>query len=92
MVQSRDQLAAALKGESELTIRILAALVGEDARSPEQVAISEGVEVCVVYDRRRRFEKKHGVTLPRMSSVGRPCKITPTIGIPADGYSLRMVG
>jgi hypothetical protein len=59
---------------SSLLIETCAQLVGPDARTPALVAIREGVTAKAIYERRRRFEKRTGHSLPRLHRVGRPKK------------------
>lgn len=63
-----------LAGISPRVKKTCADLVGDDARLPAEVARTEGVSIWAIFKRRRRFETKLGVRLPRLHRIGRPIK------------------
>jgi hypothetical protein len=68
------------QGISALLVGTCADLVGDDARTPADIATRDGVSRSAVYMRRRRLEKRAKVLLPRQHRVGRP--IEPQPGCP----------
>jgi hypothetical protein len=57
---------------STTQLRTCAALVGDDARLPGELAVRERVTVSAIYKRRRRAEQRLGCLLPRLHRIGRP--------------------